>query len=86
MAGPLQSVAELVHPLLSLPDFQGNPKLPLEVHDERGPVPLHPREPKGLRRLLQMGGQRGPHLGRQAGRPAGPRFGLQRLSPAALTP
>ena len=62
MTGSFQAVAQLVHPVLGLPDFQCDPKVSLEVHDERGPIPLHPREPQGLRGLLQMGGQRDPDL------------------------
>jgi len=84
VTGPFHPVPQLVHPLLGLPDFQRDPELPLEVHDERGPIPLHPREPKGLRRLLQMDSQRGSDLGRQAGRSSRPRFGPQRLEPRSI--
>lgn len=58
----VSAVAQLVHPVLSLANFQRDPKLAFQMHGQGGAIPLHPREPKRLRGLFQVRSQRRPHL------------------------
>src|SRR3989338_6179499 len=54
MAGSLQTIPELMHPVLGLTDFQLYPKLPLYMGRQRGAVPSDTVQSEPLRRFLQM--------------------------------